>query len=232
MDDHGIPEYMTKLDRVEQVIRELIASGEIGPGERLRQNDLAERLGTSSTPIREALRRLEAQGIIVSIPHRGVRVAEVDPEEMSELYQIRAVLEGLAVTHSVPNLSPENLGELRSILEKTESTDEGSKDLRKLNYDFHTSLYRRCNLRRLTRLIDSLWALFPWDSVVAIPGRAASSIREHREILEAVERLDGQAAGEAMRHHVESGEKAFVEFRRSRGSDEMIQEDSEASTDG
>jgi DNA-binding GntR family transcriptional regulator len=205
---------VTKLDLVEQLLIREIASGQIAPGEPLRQLELADRLGISATPVREALRRLEAQGLVVRHPHRGVRVAEVEPAEMSELYIIRAALEGLAVEHAVPHLTPKDIRALEQIHERLEvGRAKGAlKSLRKLNYDFHTRLYRHSELPRLTRIIDSLWPLFPWDSIWAIPGRAASSAVEHREILDALKKGDAVAAGSAMRRHIESGSEELIRF--------------------
>ncbi|MBJ7593809.1 MAG: GntR family transcriptional regulator [Candidatus Dormibacteraeota bacterium] len=210
-----MPEFITKLDLAEQLLLRVIASGEVAPGERLRQNDLAVRFGVSATPIREALLRLEAQGLLVRDPHRGVRVAEVDVEETAELYLVRAVLEGLAVEHAVPYIGEKKLAVLTAIQERTDDLRvSGSlKALRKLNFDFHTGIYRASQLPRLTRLIDSLWPLFPWDSMWAVPGRAESSAREHRAILKAIGRNDTEGAGHAMRRHIESGATALSAFR-------------------
>ncbi len=210
-------EYVTKLDLAEQVLIEAIASGKIGPGEQLRQVELADRLGISATPVREALRRLEAQGLVVRQPHRGVRVVEVEPEGMAELYIIRASLEGLAVEHAVAQLGPKEVKQLESIHERlTAARGNGeAKSLRKLNFDFHTGLYRHSAMPRLNRIIDSLWPLFPWDSMWAIPGRAESSEREHEQILAAVRAGDSASAGQAMRQHIESGAQALVDFRLS-----------------
>jgi DNA-binding GntR family transcriptional regulator len=210
---------VTKLDLVEQLLIREIASGEIAPGEPLRQLELADRLGMSATPVREALRRLEAQGLVVRHPHRGVRVAEVEPGEMSELYIIRAALEGLAVEHAVPHLTAKDIKALEQIHERLEvGRAKGAlKSLRKLNYDFHTRLYRHSELPRLIRIIDSLWPLFPWDSIWAIPGRAASSAVEHREILDALKKGDAVAAGSAMRRHIESGSEELIKFHANAG---------------
>lgn len=205
---------VTKLDLVERLLIREIASGEIAPGEPLRQLELADRLGISATPVREALRRLEVQGLVVRHPHRGVRVAEVEPREMAELYIIRASLEGLAVEHAVPHLSPKDIRALEQIHERLEAgrAKGALKSLRKLNYDFHTRLYRHSELPRLTRIIDSLWPLFPWDSIWAIPGRADSSATEHQEILDALKEGDAVAAGSAMRRHILSGAEQLKKF--------------------
>jgi len=211
-----VTEFVTKLDLAEQLIIRSIASGEIGPGEPLRQLELADRLGVSPTPIREALRRLEAQGLVVRHPHRGVRVAEVEPSEMAELYIIRGALEGLAVEHATPNLTKRDLTALERIHAKLETgRAEGAlKSLRKLNYDFHTRLYRRSGLPRLVRIIDSLWPMFPWDAMWAVPGRADSSAAEHALIMEALRARDAAAAGRLMKRHIEHGGETLVAFRR------------------
>jgi DNA-binding GntR family transcriptional regulator len=212
-----VTEFVTKLDLAEQLLIRSIASGEIGPGEPLRQVELAERLGVSPTPVREALRRLEAQGLVVRQAHRGVRVAEVEPAEMAELYIIRGALEGLAVEHATPNLTKKDLAALEQIHQKLEAgRAEGAlKSLRKLNYDFHTRLYRRSKLPRLVRIIDSLWPLFPWDSIWAVPGRADSSAAEHALILEALRAGDAVAAGQRMKQHIEHGGQTLVAFREA-----------------
>jgi DNA-binding GntR family transcriptional regulator len=209
-------QFMTKLDLAEQVLIRSIVSGEIAPGEKLRQIELAERLGVSATPVREALRRLEERGLVVRDPHRGVRVVEVDPEDMGELYVIRGALEGLAVEHATPHVDPKTLKTLDAQHEKlVKACADGTvKKMRSLNFDFHTRLYNCSNMPRLTRIIDSLWPLFPWDSMWAIPGRAQSSEREHGEILDAVRVGDARAAGEAMRRHIESGGQTLLEFRQ------------------
>jgi len=210
-----LAEFKTKLDLAEEMLLRVIASGEFAPGEHLRQNDLAARLGISATPVREALRRLEAQGLLVRDPHRGVRVAEVDVEETAELYLMRAVLEGLAVEHATPRVGHRKLAALATIQERIDAYRAvgNLRPLRKLNFDFHTGIYRASRLARLSRLIDSLWPLFPWDSMWAVPGRAESSAREHRAILDAIASGDPVRAGQEMRRHIESGALALSDFR-------------------
>jgi DNA-binding GntR family transcriptional regulator len=197
---------------------QLITSGELGPGEPIRQNQLAERIGISPTPVREALRRLEAQGLVVLEPHRGVRVIEVEPHEMSELYEIRAALEGLAVERAVPLMTEKQIRVVKnaqSRLEEAWSIPE-SKLLGKYNYEFHTGIYRLSRRPRLIRMIDSLWPLFPWDSMSTIPGRGPGIVEEHRAILAAVIDRDAARAHQAMRFHMEAGARALVAYHGSR----------------
>jgi DNA-binding GntR family transcriptional regulator len=210
-----LAEFATKLDLAERRLLQLIASGEIGPGEPIRQSHLAERMGISPTPVREALRRLEAQGLVVLEPHRGVRVAEVEPHEMGEIYEIRAALEGLAVEHAVPRLT---LKQIQAVEHAQARLEKGwaagdTKQLAKLNYQFHTGIYRMSGRPRLIRMIDSLWPLFPHDSMWAIPGRGPGIVKEHRAVLDAIRAGDAEGAHQAMRVHMEAGAVALLAFR-------------------
>ena len=212
----------TKTDLVEEMLRRLISRGEIEPGQRLGQVELAARLGTSSTPVREAMKRLEAAGILQNLPYRGMRVAQVDAVDMQEIYLIRAALEGLAVEHATDHLSEAGLVELEDILEQISNVraQRKTRPLQALNYQFHTSIYHASGLTRLIGIVDSLWPLFPWDSMWMLPGRAESSATEHDEIMAALRSRDGKAAGAAMRRHIENGAQALLRFKKGAAQDE------------
>jgi DNA-binding GntR family transcriptional regulator len=208
-------EFASKLDLAERQLLQLIASGEIGPGEPIRQSHLAERMGISPTPVREALRRLEAQGVVVLEPHRGVRVAEVEPHDMSEIYEIRAALEGLAVECAVDRMSQKQVQSVKNAQARLEEAwaAREPKLLVKFNYQFHTGIYRLSGRPRLIKLIDSLWPLFPWDSMWTIPGRGPAIVKEHQDILDAIRDRDAARAHQAMRIHMEAGAKALLAYR-------------------
>lgn len=207
-------EFQNKNQVVERLIREAIARGDIRPGERLLQLELAKKLGISSTPIREALRALQAQGIVVHEPNKGVRVADVRPEEATEIYLIREVLEALATEQATSRLSPDALDEVRSLHEQMAAAVAAGKlvRLRRLNHAMHFAIYRAAGLTRLAQMIELLWTLFPWDTLYVIPGRAQASVREHEEILRALESQDAAAAGEAVRRHIRAGCQAVMEY--------------------
>src|SRR5713226_1038763 len=143
--------YKSKKDLVVEVIREAILSGELEPGARLLQEDLAERLQVSSTPVREALRQLETEGILQSSPNRGVRVAEVDLRTVREIYLIRADLEDLATRMAVPNLRAADLRRLKTLQAEIEALIRRGelKELRRLNYELHTIIYKAAALPEL-----------------------------------------------------------------------------------
>jgi DNA-binding GntR family transcriptional regulator len=206
--------FQSKKDLVVEVIRDAILSGELEPGARLLQVDLAERLQVSSTPVREALRQLETEGILQSSPNRGVRVAEVDLEAVREIYLIRADLESLAARMAVPNLRPVDLRRLKSLQAEIEALIRRGelKELRRLNYELHTIIYEAAALPELLKIIRGLWTKFPWDTLHVLPNRAFMSADEHGRLIQAIEDGNAELAGKLMREHIESGARALDRY--------------------
>lgn len=206
-------EFRSKNQLVESMLREAIAKGEILPGERLLQEELAKKLGISATPIREALRRLEALGIVTHETNKGVRVAEIRPEDAAEVYLIRSALEALAVEQATPKLQPADLDEMERIQAQIEEhTNRGELHLlRGLNMDFHFIVYRASGMKRLENMIELLWTMYPWDTLYVIEGRAQGSSEEHRAILKALRERDPRAGAEAMKYHVQAGCRAVLD---------------------
>ena len=143
--------------RISKELADRIISGAIEPGSRLRQDHVAEEFNTSHVPVREAFRRLEAQGLAISEPRRGVRVASFDLGEVREVAEMRAALEVLALRHAAPHLTA-------SILEKAEEATKAgdkSRDVRsweEANRTFHRLILAPCNMPRLLAAIDDLHA--------------------------------------------------------------------------
>src|SRR3954447_12644780 len=143
--------------RIGKALADRIISGAIEPGARLRQDHIAEEFGTSHVPVREAFRRLEAQGLAISEPRRGVRVASFDLKEVREVAEMRAALEVLALRHAAKHLTP-------AILDAAEeATREGdaAADVHaweEANRRFHTLILAPCNMSRLLASIDDLHA--------------------------------------------------------------------------
>ncbi len=204
----------TKKDRVVESIREAVLSGELQPGDRLEQDKLAERFSVSQTPVREALRQLEAEGIVDYNPHRGVRVAEVNLRDVREIYLIRGTLEALATRLAVPYLNSAQITRLRSLLDQMdEAIAQGQlQKLRKLNYEFHMIIYRAPDMPQLLHIIRSLWTKFPWDTLNVIPGRAQMSVLEHRKLVQAIEDGNARLAAQLMQEHIEHGADTLAEY--------------------
>lgn len=206
--------FKTKKDLVVEIIREAILSGELEPGRRLLQDELAQRLDISPTPVREALRELEAEGVLDHSPHKGVRVAEVKLEDAREIYLIRGVLEALATREAVPRLQDTEIQRLRELQAQMEAyIEQGElKELRKPNYEFHMLVYQAAGLPELYRLIRTYWTKFPWDTLHVLPDRASVSAKEHREIIRAIEARDAELAARRMQEHIERGSGALIDY--------------------
>ena len=147
----------TIASRISRILADRIVTGELDPGTKLRQDHIAEEFGTSHVPVREAFRRLEAQGLAVSEPRRGVRVASFDLKEVREVAQMRAALEVLALRHAAPHLTP-------SILDQAEEATvagDNSRDVRsweEANRRFHSLILAPCGMPRLLTSINDLHA--------------------------------------------------------------------------
>ena len=209
----------TEQQALERFLRDAIARGRLKPGTRLKQQNLARQFGVSPTPVREALRRLEGDGLVLYAPNRGIRVTQVDYPEVEEIYLMRMALEPLAVRYAVPKLTSEDLSLLEDLQERMRrAVVRGHlRRLRDLNYDFHILIYGRAGFRRLLQIIQALWGLFPWDTLQVIPGRAAGSIREHDAILRELRGRNAAAAATLMEAHVSRSFRALKAFLTTAG---------------
>jgi DNA-binding GntR family transcriptional regulator len=204
----------TKMDMIVETLREAVLTGEFGSGERLLQDELAERFNTSSTPIREALRQLQAEGILEHSPYRGVQVAEVKMEDVREIYMVRAVMESFVTRLAVPYLNSARIAQLRE-LQAQMRTIVGSgqiKGLRKVNYEFHSLIYEAAALPYSLKIIKNLWAQSPWDALYVLPGRAEKSLDEHDRIIESIAQQDPTAAGLRVQEHIDNAAAALADY--------------------
>ncbi|WPU11155.1 GntR family transcriptional regulator [Pseudarthrobacter oxydans] len=194
----------TKRDQIVEELRALILSGDLPRGSRLPQDELAKRFSSSITPVREALRALEAESLVISEPHRGVRVAGVDFERVKATYIVRRLTESYAMRRAAIRLSPHELRRAERLLEDlNEAARLKDPDLvRDLNKKFHFFFYERCGIPTLLEEIDTLWRAFPWDLLLAHPEPAGASEAEHRAILEAVRAGDAEQAASALESHL------------------------------
>ncbi|TCL75954.1 GntR family transcriptional regulator [Rhizobium sp. BK251] len=193
----------TIASRISRVLAERIIRGELAPDARLRQDHVAEEFGTSHVPVREAFRRLEAQGLAISEPRRGVRVASFDLKEVREVAEMRAALEVLALRHAAPHLTA-------AILEQAEeATRQGdmAADVHAweaANRRFHRLILAPCDMPRLLASIDDLHAasarfLFSaWQS-----GWEKRTDHDHRAILAALRQGRNEEAAAILQKHVQ-----------------------------
>jgi DNA-binding GntR family transcriptional regulator len=196
----------TEADDAYATLRSIIRSGELGPGERLVEIDLADRLALGRAAIRTALARLEQDGLVERAPYRGARVRVIGEAEAVEILEARGALEGVAARHAARRATPKDVDALRFILKKM-SQRHGAGDLHavsELNATLHGRILRIANLPRIAKLIDDLNAQnvrHQFRTVLAA-GRPAQSLREHGAIVDAIARGDGDAAESAMRTHL------------------------------
>ena len=206
------PRHVTKTELALELLRERIRSGELAPGQRLAIDDLTRLLGMSATPIREALRLLQADRLVDYRPHHGVVVTESPPEATAEIYRLRGVLEPMAAELAVHDLSPQHLRELERLhaaLRAAVVSGRG-KQITDRNAAWHWALYEPANSRYLNDFIRRLWEGFPWRTMWALPGRAELSFREHETMMEAIRAGDADATAQLMREHIQSGEKTLT----------------------
>jgi DNA-binding GntR family transcriptional regulator len=185
-------------------LRRDIAHGVYKPGP-IRVRVLAERFGVSATPVREALRRLEAEGL-VSLRNRQIVINQLSLEEMREIYTIRGELEAFATRQAVPSLQgeAEALERLEQLIEEMDSFERRPEEWRTANEEFHWILYRAAGMPRLEDIINRLWvAVEPYLRLyVTTAGSFRTAQDQHRRILAHVRLGEADAAAEVMRSHL------------------------------
>ncbi|MFC7704208.1 GntR family transcriptional regulator [Plastorhodobacter daqingensis] len=196
---------------------EEIRWGTLAPGTRLRETELAERFGMSRTPIREAIRQLEADGLVVHLPRQGATIRTLDYPEIMELYEMRVVLEGTAARMAAQAASMIELAELRTLNEELAQTSEAAR-LYELNRQFHLTLFDAAKNRFLIRAISGLQKtmMILGPTTLIAPDRAAEAVKEHYVILDALEARDGDAAEALMRNHLAGAHRARIRALRQR----------------
>lgn len=191
--------------RIAASLREAILAGEFAPGERLFQDAVAERFGSSRIPVREALRILEQEGLAEVLPNRGARVPALDLYEVHTFYRMRERLEPLTLAESLPHLTDEQIDLMESIQVQIEGNDDVGRFL-VLDRDFHMASYAGCRSDQLLAATVRLWNSTQHYRrafmMLASPDRAAIVNAEHRLILDAVRRRDAVDAERFLEGHI------------------------------
>lgn len=205
------------LSRGEQAYQDLqlaIQSGVLKPGMRLRENELSTWLGASRTPVREALNRLQTEGLVIQEPRRGLVIAKLDHNMVTELYCVREVLEGTAAGLAARHASPEEIATLREIIDRDEAHRDDAAKLANNNRLFHATLCRyarnRYVLKTVNLLRESMALLGP--TTFSLPDRSGTALAEHDAIVSAIEQRDPAAAEEAARAHVRAAFRARLKL--------------------
>ncbi|WP_267354262.1 MULTISPECIES: GntR family transcriptional regulator [unclassified Methylobacterium] len=181
-----------------------LEDGALPPGTRLREADLAERLQISRTPVREALKRLEQQGLIVHEPHRGAIIATLDYTQVAELYLLREVLEGTAARLAAQHATDVEISVLADMVERDRAIATQPRDLAHTNRQFHQQLRNVARNRFLDQTLEGLrlsLALLA-NTTLAAPGRGPTSVEEHAAIVARITARDPDGAEAAARQHI------------------------------
>ena len=191
--------------RVADHLRRAILSGEIGPGEWIRQEEVAERLGSSRLPVREALRLLEAEGLTEHERHRGTRVPRLSMHEVDVMYRMREQLEQLAIGESIPRLDQAEIRRMERVQERIEEGVDVPTFL-DLDREFHLISYSGCRIEQLTGTVVRLWNATAHYRRAFVqltgPGRQWVIDAEHRLLLDAIERRDVVDAERSIAGHI------------------------------
>lgn len=196
----------TEADRVYTELHQAIVRGELLPAQRLVELELAKQMGVGRAAIRTALDRLAHDGLVEHEPNRGAHVRLVTVEEAVEMFEARAVLEGLALRYTAIKATDEEIGELQRLVAQMEAHFAAGDLLAisDINAQLHATMLRIADHQTVNRLLERLQAhhvRFQYRMIL-VPGRAVHSLQEHRAIVEAVAAHDPDAAEKAMRFHL------------------------------
>lgn len=193
-------QYSSKSDIVCAMLRESIISGELSASEQLRQRDLATRFGVSQTPVREALRRLESEGLVVNDPHRGATVVESQSGSVEDNARIRAALEALGAQMAAKSITDEYVTQLRTLNQQMKDYSDDDRTYGDLNRQFHFVIYTAAHSPMLLSMMQLLWHAMPEGPKVTRPH--LESIEQHDQLIEALVARDADAASRIMQDHI------------------------------
>lgn len=196
-------------------LREAIINGTLRPSERLMEIQLAEELGVSRTPVREAIRKLELEGFVVMMPRKGAYVAGISFKDIEDVFEVRASLEALASGLAAERITDEELEELERILVRKKEiiADSDLPAFVESDTKFHDSLYKCSRNQRLIQMLSNLQDEIQRFRAVslAFPGRMQEALEEHRKIVEAVADRNITKAQNAAWEHIEKAENGLLE---------------------
>lgn len=204
----------SRADQVSGRIRDAIQSGRYQPGERLREAEVADWLDVSRTPVREAFRRLETEGLLSFVSWRGVVVADLDRQQISELYAMREVLEGAAARFAARHVADGEIEFLDMLLDRADAAAGDPESLAEINRQLHGTIHAAAHNRYLTGTLEQLrnaLALLR-GTTFAIAGRAETAAREHRAIVDAIRRRAPDEAEDAARAHIAAAHTARLKL--------------------
>lgn len=206
--------YQPLREVVCESLREAIRNGVLKPGERLMEIQLAEELGVSRTPVREAIRKLELEGYVVMMPRRGTYVANMSIRDINEIFEIRTALESLSNGLAAEHITDEELEHLQRLLVVIGGyiKDGDIEKIVETDIEFHDLMYHAARNQRLVGIISNLRDQLTRFRTLSMsyPGRLEATLEEHKLIVEAIATGDKKAASKAAEKHMENSEKTLL----------------------
>ncbi len=217
-----IERHQTLREKILETIREAILKGDLKPGEKVAEPELAERFGISRTPIREAFRQLESEGYLTVVPRKGAIVAALSERDVQEFYAVKSILEGYAAELAAQNLTDKELAKLEAINDRLKKLAAAGdvKTFYKVHHEFHDTFLKAANNSKLYELIVQLGQKFSRLRMasLSVSGRMAISVAEHDKLLEAFRQHDGKAAEALVKKTAAIGGSVLLEsLAHSRG---------------
>lgn len=191
-----------------QKLRDALKTGALKPGDRIMEVPVAEQLNVSRTPVRDAIRRLESEGLLEYEPRAGLVVTTLDRRAVAELYEMREVLEGTAARLFTRHSSDLEVEHLLELVKKEQKLQGSPQELATHNHQFHVQIHRGAHNRFLEKALEavnsSLWLL--GKSQMLLPHRAKGAFAEHMELAKAIQKRDADLAESLARKHVRSAQ--------------------------
>lgn len=207
-------EYLPLRDVVFNTLRQAILKGELKPGERLMEIALAERLGVSRTPIREAMRKLELEGLVVMIPRRGAQVANITEKDLNDVLEVRIALENMAIEKACENMPEDSMSKLWVAAKEFERTTAEGNLVKMAEADvaFHEIIYQASGNRRLIQVLNNLREQIYRYRVEYLKEEETRNllVREHEEMTKAIRERDVKKAQEIAYEHVENQRMGII----------------------
>lgn len=210
----NVNEYLPLRDVVFNTLREAILRGDLEPGERLMEIALANRLGVSRTPIREAIRKLELEGLVVMIPRRGAQVASITKKDLQDVLEVRSSLEVLATELACERINQESLDHLKAALRRFEEA-LGSSDvavIARADVDFHDVIFESTNNARLVQILNNLREQMYRYRLEYLKDFTSHGrlLEEHKRLVEAISAHDKETAVKIIRAHIYNQEVSVI----------------------
>ena len=220
-------EYLPLRDVVFNTLRQAILKGELKPGERLMEIQLANKLGVSRTPVREAIRKLELEGLVLMIPRKGAEVAEITRQDMEDVLEVRTALEELAMKDACDHITDAQLSELKKASNEFKKALLEGKDLvtcADADMHFHDVILSATNNRRLIQMLNNLSEqMYRYRMEYLKDERTHKTlIEEHDAIRRALKKHDKVKAGAAIRVHIDNQKRSILESLTEKEEDEEL----------